>query len=152
MIITHELKALERDGRLYPADVVNAARPKSSPLHRYFDWDDRSAAEKYRLDQARALIRSVQAEVRITSGVHFAVPVYVRDPRAQKGDAGYVAVTAKPSRDLSLEIARNEVRAAIAMMRRAEKISAALGVAEQFEEAVQHADALMQSLAALETA
>jgi len=152
MNITQELKSLERDGKLYPADVVNAARSPSSPLHPYFDWDDSSAAEKYRLDQARALIRSVQTEVRITSGVQFAVPVYVRDPRAQKDVAGYVAVASKPSRDLSVEIARNEIRAAIAMMRRAEKISAALGVAEQFEEAVQHADALMQSLAALETA
>jgi len=152
MSIAHELKSLERDGRLLPADVVNAARPTNSPLHPHFDWDDSSAAEKYRLDQARTLIRSVQTEVRVTNGVQFAVPVYVRDPRAQNAEAGYVSVASKPSRDLSVEIARNEIRAAIAMMRRAEKISAAMGVAEQFEMAVQHADALMQSLAALETA
>lgn len=45
---------------LRPVDVVEAARPISSPLHTYFDWDDANAAEKYRLDQARGLIRRVK--------------------------------------------------------------------------------------------
>lgn len=39
-----------------PADVVESARPKNSPLHSRFTWDDNEAAEKYRLWQARQLI------------------------------------------------------------------------------------------------
>ena len=47
-------------GRLQPADVVTSARRRTSPLHPYFEWSDKVAAEHYRLDQARTLIRSVR--------------------------------------------------------------------------------------------
>lgn len=57
-IIVAELKriAAEHHGKLMPSDVVEAARPKSSPLHSKFEWDNSEAAEKYRLWQARQLI------------------------------------------------------------------------------------------------
>ncbi len=47
-------------GRLKPQDVVLAARPATSPLHRHFEWDDTVAADQYRLDQARSIIRIVR--------------------------------------------------------------------------------------------
>jgi hypothetical protein len=53
-------KLAERDGEVTPAAVVLQARSKSSPLHRYFTWDVRKAAEERLLDQARMLIRSVK--------------------------------------------------------------------------------------------
>lgn len=43
-------------GVLKPEDVVEAARPKTSPLHDKFDWDNNEAGPKYRLWQARQLI------------------------------------------------------------------------------------------------
>lgn len=49
----------QQKGRLTPTAVVIAARDARSPLHRHFEWDDAVAAESYRLDQARMLIRSV---------------------------------------------------------------------------------------------
>lgn len=49
--------AQSHGGLLRPADVVQAARPSTSILHPHFEWDDTEAAEKYRLNQARALIR-----------------------------------------------------------------------------------------------
>ncbi len=49
--------ASENGGILMPAAVVDAARPASSPLHSKFEWDDSAAAEQYRLQQARQLIR-----------------------------------------------------------------------------------------------
>ena len=39
--------------------VVDDARPKASPLHRYFEWNNTKAAEEYRMDQARHLIQAV---------------------------------------------------------------------------------------------
>lgn len=51
------------DGALTPAIVLEAARDEDSVLHRHFDWHDASAAEKYRLDQARTLIRSYKLHV-----------------------------------------------------------------------------------------
>lgn len=47
-------------GELEPRDVVNAARDKGNPLHIHFEWDDRVAAEAYRVDQARNIIRIVR--------------------------------------------------------------------------------------------
>lgn len=48
------------EGRLKPEHVVTAARSRSHPLHRHFEWNDSHAAAAYRLDQARAIIRSVR--------------------------------------------------------------------------------------------
>ena len=52
-------KIRENLGRLTAPDVVDAARDQSSPLHQYFEWDDKEAANQHRLAQARHLVRSV---------------------------------------------------------------------------------------------
>lgn len=39
--------------------LLDASRPKDSPLHKEFEWDNRKAAEKYRLHQAGYIIRSI---------------------------------------------------------------------------------------------
>lgn len=52
----------DRDGLILPERVVEAARPKTSPIHDQFEWDDSIAAQKYRLIQASDLIR-VSVEV-----------------------------------------------------------------------------------------
>lgn len=49
----------DKVGYLIPEDVVEAARPDDSPLHRYFDWDDSVAGVKWRKVQARKLISNV---------------------------------------------------------------------------------------------
>lgn len=46
-------------GSLVPTDVVNEARPEDAPLHPAFEWDDGVAAEQFRQQQARQLIRAV---------------------------------------------------------------------------------------------
>lgn len=49
-------------GVLKPRAVVEAARVKNHPLHPHFEWDDALAAESFRLEQARNLIRIVRVE------------------------------------------------------------------------------------------
>lgn len=44
-------------GQLKPSAVVQLAANEESPLHGYFDWSDTEAAHKWRLHQARQLIR-----------------------------------------------------------------------------------------------
>lgn len=46
-------------GQLTAPDVVDEARSSRSILHQYFQWDDKEAAEQYRLDQARHLVASI---------------------------------------------------------------------------------------------
>lgn len=57
--IRRELGKIARrhGGMLRAGDVVEAARSKDSILHGYFTWDDTKAAKKWRLVQARNLIR-----------------------------------------------------------------------------------------------
>lgn len=58
-LIVQTLKQLaeENGGLLLPEQVVDAARPVSSPLHSKFEWSDSKAAQEYRLWQARQLLR-----------------------------------------------------------------------------------------------
>lgn len=48
--------AARNGGMLMPEEVVKAARPAGSTLHKYFTWDDTDAAAKCRLQEARQLI------------------------------------------------------------------------------------------------
>lgn len=54
--------AADKGGHLIPSAVVQAARDAKHVLHRHFEWADKVAAEKYRLDQARSLIRCIYVE------------------------------------------------------------------------------------------
>jgi hypothetical protein len=46
-----------------PGDVVHEARKKRSPLHNEFDWDDESAANKFRLTHARHILGHINVVV-----------------------------------------------------------------------------------------
>ena len=50
----------ERDGCCTPAALVELARPKAHPLHSAFEWNNRIAAEQWRVQQARQAINSVR--------------------------------------------------------------------------------------------
>jgi len=53
-------RELEEEGRLTAQNLVDVSRPEDAPLHTEFEWDDQEAAEKYRLTQARGIIRNLQ--------------------------------------------------------------------------------------------
>jgi hypothetical protein len=59
-----ELAGLVSQNLLKPEAVIEAASPKDSILHGFFEWDDNAAAHQFRLYQARELIRCA---VRIVS-------------------------------------------------------------------------------------
>ena len=46
-------------GELDPHDVVDKSRPEEAVLHPCFEWRDEVAAELYRTDQARGIIRCI---------------------------------------------------------------------------------------------
>lgn len=50
-------------GLLRPEAVVKAAESSTHPLHSRFEWNDDRAAELYRLEQARFIIRSFEVEI-----------------------------------------------------------------------------------------
>lgn len=56
-------KLMEGTGYTTPRIVVNDARDPKSPLHDYFEWDQKVAAEKWRIEQAGYLLRHISIEV-----------------------------------------------------------------------------------------
>ena len=132
--IVEELLRLEQDnGRLNPADVIEAAKDAGSPLHSWFEWDDTVAASKYRLDQARALIRSVKIEVTVRD-VPLSCVGYVRDPGADPDTAGYRSVVKlRSEEDAARAAIVDEMRRVSAAVARAKAVAAVLGVADDVE-------------------
>lgn len=55
--VGEELEALQ--GSLTPERIVDEARNDSLELHKCFEWDDEEAAEKYRITQARDVLRFI---------------------------------------------------------------------------------------------
>lgn len=53
------MEELSKEGRLTPRGLVDASRPDDAPLHNEFEWNDETAAELYRQEQAKFLIREI---------------------------------------------------------------------------------------------
>mgnify|MGYP003150889521 CR=1 FL=1 len=46
-------------GRITPKKLVELAKPKRSPIHKYFTWDNKECGEKYRLYEATHIIKAI---------------------------------------------------------------------------------------------
>jgi hypothetical protein len=53
------IRIRERNGVLTPEATVKEAKSPKSILHPHFEWDDSIAAEEFRKNQAREMIRSI---------------------------------------------------------------------------------------------
>jgi hypothetical protein len=71
------LEKLRKKNGLTPKTVVDDARPKESPLHACFEWNDSVAAEKYREDQARVIMRNITVQVEDNAGANREVRAFV---------------------------------------------------------------------------
>lgn len=68
---------VEGGGSLTSRAVLTAAEHPASPLHDHFEWSDTAAAERYRLQQAGALIRRFRI-VRRDGDRVVSVPAFTR--------------------------------------------------------------------------
>lgn len=97
-MVGEELERIRKEngGELKPADVIAAAKPKSSPFHDAFTWENEEAAIGYRLWQARQLIKSVSFVVQ-KGNERIHLPVFVNIPATEQTgqyyQATHVAVT-----------------------------------------------------------
>lgn len=68
-IIGVELERIAGEGAGVATEtVVASARPADAPLHPFFTWEDKKAADQFRLSEARNLINHLDVVVRTTSG------------------------------------------------------------------------------------
>lgn len=78
-------------GELLPSDLVADAKKSNSPLHPCFEWDDSIAGERFRLQQARGLIRSVVAVYRPVETEPKTISVRAYTHISEKGQPHYRA-------------------------------------------------------------
>lgn len=100
-------------GELTPQDILDDARHDNSPLHSFFEWNDGAAAEAYRLQQARGLIRAVVAIYTQPDkpAVRTRAYVHVPEPSAPHYRETSHAMSQEKTRKLVLDRAWNELRA-----------------------------------------
>ena len=116
-------KLESRAGKLTPQKVLDAAMPENSPLHEFFEWDDTVAAESYRMDQARELIRRVRIEITYEETTIRTVQ-YVHDRTLKSKESGYINVT-KPKGSSARKVVTSEWEAVLALAIRARGITLA---------------------------
>ena len=111
----------DRHGVIDPHTVVDESRPEDAPLHPAFEWCDEIAAEKWRVEQARRVVRSVEiiAEDRNE-------PTQIAYVNIQS-QGGYVSVaTVRSQPDLyeeALQSYRSRLEAAVAQLAKLEELA-----------------------------
>jgi hypothetical protein len=87
MSVLDQLQAIyNRHHTLTPQIVLAEATDPQHPLHRRFTWDDGEAAERWRLHQAQALIRSVNVVIeRGENETPIAVRAFVSESEIRRG-------------------------------------------------------------------
>lgn len=108
-------KVAGNSGRLTSKAVVEAAKDPRNALHKHFEWDDTKAANSYRLDQARFLIRAVRVEDDDAAEEPLRAFYSVSD----KGGKAYHTLDAvRASRELQLAVLKQAERDLTAFERR----------------------------------
>jgi hypothetical protein len=87
-----EKKFLERlanqnNGILLVDDVIEAAKDKSCVLHNHFEWDDTEAANSFRREQARSLIR--RCKITLVENSSAEIRVFTSLPSDRESGGGY---------------------------------------------------------------
>ena len=115
---------------LEPAEIVAAAQEPSSPLHRFFVWDDSSAGHLYRLHQARNLVNHLRVEIIYQDRPQpttFLVPGLV-SIRTEPGVRAYVPIgTALDNEAMIAQLAQEAMSQAQHWLRRFEAYRALAG-------------------------
>lgn len=128
------LREMADQGAMTPERVVKAAESPDSPLHAWFEWDDTKAASAYRIEQARALIRSVEVTV-IIEDRPIEVSYFVRDPAQAAQAQGYVTLdTLRRQPDQAQLHLRAELDAVLSNLRRAEGYARVLHLMPELEQ------------------
>lgn len=94
-----------RDGFVDPAVLVMESKEESAPLHKCFEWNDTEAAKKYRITQAKEIVRSI-VTVHETTNTETRAFVSVK----QEYHPISVVIKQPDAREILLNQALNELR------------------------------------------
>lgn len=152
-VVGSELERIRMEhGDLTASGVVDEARPDDAALHPAFEWTDAVAAERYRLGQARQLIRAVVVQA-TPDETPRSVYVHV-ESMARNVEGDYVLLTDVATEPdlyaLALAEARRALHSAMARVKELEQAGHRSGKGKDFvARAHLAAKALETALAAL---
>lgn len=147
--IRNELdRIIAEHGTLTPEIVVQEARKKTSPLHGHFEWRDSVAAHIQRLAQAREIINGVRVVI-TTDRVAVSTVAYVRDPKCEAQEQGYVAVeTLRNDKDAARAVLVYECNRIASSLERGAAIAAAVGLSSLWQRLTSDLGKVRKQLAA----
>ena len=127
-VVAAELKKIEKkSGTLEPEEVVRVAANPKHPLHSEFEWDDSEAGHRYRINQARVLIRSVAHLVEVENK-SYSIKAYVRDPDALPTESRYRSIKKIRATDSRVAVMEAERARVLGSLERARNVGASMGV------------------------
>ena len=93
-IVGEELERLEKEneGALIPATIVRESKPVKAILHNCFEWDNKKAADGYRENQARELLRKIVVVYENDKGKQDNIRAFVRIQN-DDGESYYTCTT-----------------------------------------------------------
>jgi len=116
-LVLEELELIRKNhrGLLQPRHVVEFAKDPNTALHHRFEWDNTHAADLYRLEQARHIVRVYVEMIPGTSQPVRAFVSLKRDRAAGRGYRAMVNVLASDAlREQLLEEARDDMEVFVA--------------------------------------
>ena len=128
--VLQRIRSLEKDGIVTTQAVIADAEDPQSPLHPFFEWDNDVAADSWRIEQARRLIRSVRLVIHERSLAVRSV-AYIKDPDSQ---SGYVStLMLRTDRERARRALFAELERAHSAMTRAYDVAESVGVSNEVE-------------------
>ena len=122
------------NGYLSEKMVLEASRPEDALLHKCFDWDDSSAAEKYRLSQAHIMLANI-VKVAVKDEQQTATRAFVNvNPDVTKKGwyrSIQIALEDENDREVVLAAAKREMSAFIAKYKNLKELSNVIKVMEE---------------------
>lgn len=116
-------------GEITPKIVLDSARSEDALLHPCFEWNDGVAAEKYREDQARFLIRNLVVKVEQNDSPPKTVRAYVNVAQDMDQAGTFIDVeTAVNNAKMREQMLRNAFRELQAFQEKYKNLSELAGV------------------------
>ena len=145
-MIHSELVALDAKGKLTPTSVVALARNKNNPLHSLFDWNDKVAAAKYRLAQARSIITSFQIRTSTNRQIVH-INEFVENPLKPTNEQGYVSIQTMVSDEhMAREFIEKQLTIARNCVNKTRAYAELLGFTERVADAIEFLDSTIDAV------
>lgn len=128
------LQAVEKKHGLLTADfLVMDATSERHPWHGRFTWDDKVAGHRWRIEEARQMIRAVTYTI-VEDRQIYKSAAYVRDPDADPSEQGYAPIAKlRTETTRARDVVLSEFERVSAALKRARDVSGTLGLANDID-------------------